>query len=378
MDLALSDEQRAFAEAVGAFARRHVAPHAADADRRGAFAPGLLTEFAALGLTGLRIAPEHGGQGADAVTTGIACEQIAAADLSAGYLVLVPMLVAEVLAAAAPAARQAEWLPDIAAGRVLPCFCLTEPGHGSDAAGLTLRARRDGAGWRLTGEKTSISLGARADAALVFARTGGDGARGVSAFYTELDDRHVQRSAFEDLGSRAVGRATLSFDGHPAALVGAEGAGFRDCMRGFDFSRALIGLMCLASARQGLEEAIAHARERRAFGGPISRHQGVAFPLVEGATRLRGARWLCLEALWRRDRGLPHAAEANMAKWWAPQLAVEVAHQALLTLGHPGYSEELPAARRLRDLIGFELGDGTAQIAKLVVARELLGRDAAP
>ena len=381
MDFALSDEQRDFADALGAFARERLAPDYAGADRRGALRAGLVREMAEMGLTGLRISPELGGQGADAVTTGIAAEQVARADLNAAYLILLPSLVAEVLTGAADERQREAWLPAIAAGEALPCFCLTEPEHGSDAASLGLRAERDRSGWRLTGEKTSISLAMAAQTALVFARTGGEGARGISAFYVELDDRYVQRSPFVDLGERAIGRASLAFDAHPVApgqLVGGEGEGFVSCMQGFDYSRALIALMCLATAQQALEDAVAYARQRRAFGQPLSRQQGVAFPLIELATRLRGARWLCYEALWRKDRGLPHVLEANMAKWWGPQLAADACHQALLAFGHSGYSEELPQGQRLRDVIGLEIGDGTAQIAKLVAARQLFGREFAP
>jgi cyclohexanecarboxyl-CoA dehydrogenase len=381
MDFALSDEQRAFRDAVAAFARDRLAGDYAGADRRGAFREGLVSEMADMGLIGLRIPVEHGGQGADALSTGIAAEEVSRADINAAYLILLPSLVAEVLVGAADQAQRERWLPAIAAGEALPCFCLTEPEHGSDAAHLSLRAQRDGAGWRLSGEKTSISLGIGAHTALVFARTGEQGARGISAFYVQLDDRYVVRSPFEDLGERAIGRASLAFDGHPVgadALVGGEGEGFVRCMQGFDYSRALIALMCLACAQQSLDEAIAYARERRAFGQAISRQQAVAFGLVELAAQIRGARLLCYEALWRKDRGLPHALEANMVKWWGPRLAVEVCHQALLTFGHAAYSEELPQAQRLRDVIGLEIGDGTAQIAKLVAARHMFGRELAP
>ncbi len=381
MDFALSDEQRAFREAVAAFARDRLAGDYAGADRRGAFREGLVREMADMGLIGLRIPAEHGGQGADALSAGIAAEEVSRADINAAYLILLPSLVAEVLVGAADQAQRTRWLPAIAAGEALPCFCLTEPEHGSDAAHLSLRAQRDGAGWRLSGEKTSISLGMGAHTALVFARTGEQGARGISAFYIELDDRYVQRAPFEDLGERAIGRASLAFDGHPVgadALVGGEGEGFVRCMQGFDYSRALIALMCLACAQQSLDEAIAYSRERHAFGRPISSQQAVSFPLVELVTQVRGARLLSYEALWRKDRGLPHALEANMVKWWGPRLAVEACHQALLTFGHSAYSEELPQAQRLRDVIGLEIGDGTAQIAKLVAARHMLGRELAP
>jgi cyclohexanecarboxyl-CoA dehydrogenase len=381
MDFAFGEEQRAFCDSVAAFARERLEGDYAPADRRGAFRDGLVEEMARMGLLGLRIPAEHGGQGADALTTGIAAEEVARVDLNAAYLILLPALVAEVLNCAADERQRERWLGPIAAGETLPCFCLTEPGQGSDAAAITLRAERDGDEWRLTGEKTSISLGMTAHTALVFARTGGEGARGISAFYVELDDRFVQRAPFEDLGERAIGRASLAFDGHPARpehLVGDEGEGFVRCMQGFDYSRALIALMCLGTAQRALDDAIAYARERSAFGEPISRRQGVAFPLVELSTQVRGARWLCYEALWRRDRGVSHALEANMAKWWGPRLAVEACHQALLTFGHAAYSEELPHAQRMRDVIGLEIADGTAQVAKLVAARQLFGREFAP
>jgi cyclohexanecarboxyl-CoA dehydrogenase len=377
----LNEEQQAFAQSVRAFARRQLAARYMQDDARGDLDSRTLGEVAAMGLTGLRIPERYGGQEADAVSTGIAAEEVAAVDFNAAYLLLIPMLVAEVLTVAASERQQSELLPAIADGSVLPCFCLTEPEHGSDAAQLRVRAQREDIGWRLSGEKTSVSLGMAAQTAIVFARTSERGARGISAFYVDLDDHRVQRSPFKDLGSRAIGRATIHFDDVqvPAErLIGVEGEGFIRCMQGFEFSRAIIGLMCLACASAALEEALEHARNRQAFGKPIGVHQGVSFPLVEAATLIKGARWVCYEALWRRDAGLPHRVEANMAKWWAPKVAVDVAHQALLTLGHAGYSEELPAGQRIRDLIGLEIGDGTAQIAKLVVARELLGRQFAP
>lgn len=381
MDFAFSDEQRQFRQSLKELARVRLAPRYQRDDREGRLDARTRAEMAELGLMGLTVPERYGGQGADALTTGIAAEELAAGDFNAAYLLLIPMLAAEVILAAGSEPQRERLLPPIADGSVLPCFCLTEPERGSDAARLALKADRDGAGWRLTGEKTSISLGISADTGIVFARTSDDGARGISAFYVSLDDDRVQRSPFSDLGSRAIGRASIHFDGLRAKaddLVGGEGEGFLRCMQSFEFSRAVIGLMCLACASAGIEEAIEYARSREAFGRPIGAQQGVAFPLVEAATYIKAARLLCYEALWRRDQGLPHRVEANMAKWWAPKIAVEAAHQALLTLGHAGYSEELPAGQRIRDLIGLEIGDGTAQIAKLVVARELLGRQFAP
>jgi len=271
--------------------------------------------------------------------------------------------------------------PTANTGAVIPCLCVTEPSHGTDAANLEVRAEPDGDGWRLNGEKTSITLGMNADTGLVLARTGGAGARGVSAFYVDLDDRHVSRSPFDDLGGRSMGRASLHFDGLPvprACLVGAEGAGFVSVMRGFDYSRAIIGLACLGAAQASLDEALQWARDRQAFGRPIGTFQGVAFPLAECATYVHGARLVCYDALWRKDNDLEHSAVAAMAKFWAPKLATEVIHTCLLTLGHLGYSADSPIGQRLRDVIGLEIGDGTAQVSQLVISRHLLGRAYAP
>jgi cyclohexanecarboxyl-CoA dehydrogenase len=189
------------------------------------------------------------------------------------------------------------------------------------------------------------------------------------------------RSAFDDLGSRAIGRASIHFDGvrvTRADVIGAEGGGFVSVMQGFDYSRAIIGLLCLGAAQQSLDEALQWSRDRIAFGKPIGTFQGVSFPLAECATYVVGARHVCYEALWRKDAGLEHSAEAAMAKLWAPKLAVDVIHQCLLTLGHVGYSTEHKVGQRLRDVIGLEIGDGTAQVSKLVISRNLLGRAYAP
>jgi cyclohexanecarboxyl-CoA dehydrogenase len=381
MEFVLDEEQETFRRELRRFAAHKLAPHYQEDDRLSRARPALRGELAAMGLTGLR-APEHlGGQGADCVTTGIACEEVARADFNAAYYVLNSALITDILVANGSDAQCRRFIPAIVAGERVPALCLTEPDRGSDAAQLSLRAERDGDGWRLVGEKTSVTFGTHAETALVFARTGNGGAGGVSAFYVELDDGHVSRGAFTDLGAHAIGRASLHFDGLPAGddqMVGREGEGFVTVMKGFDYSRALIALMCVGCAQAAIDEGVEYARTREAFGQPIGTFQGVAFPLVEYTTYLHAARLLSYEALWRKDRGLPHTMEANMAKWWAPKISVEAAHQVLLTFGHYGYSEETPHGQRMRDLIGLEIGDGTANIAKLVVARALLGRRFAP
>jgi cyclohexanecarboxyl-CoA dehydrogenase len=382
MEFLLTEEQRALGEKVRAFTADRLTPSYQDSDRRERFRDGLLTELAAEGLFALRVPVEYDGLGLDAVSTGVVLEELARGDLTACYPVLNAALVAGIMAGNGTAAQRARWLPPIARGAAVVAFCMTEPAHGTDAAAVELRAEPDGDGWRLVGEKTSIMLGAYATHGLIFARTSdAPRARGVTAFYARLDDRNVTRSTIRDLGSRSGGRARLVFDGlpvTPADVVGGPGLGFAHGMRGFDYSRALIALMCVSVATQSLADALSHARHRQAFDQPLGRFQGISFPLAEHATYLHAARLLAYEALWRNDAGLDHRLAANMAKWWAPKAAVEAAHQALLTLGHLGYSEEQPLAQRLRDLIGTQLADGTANATKLVVARDLLGREYAP
>ncbi|MCE5290482.1 MAG: acyl-CoA dehydrogenase family protein [Nocardiaceae bacterium] len=381
MHYALDDDQEAFRRELASFAQRVLAPHYQADDRAARMRPETVLQMAGMGLTGLRIPERFGGQGADAVTTGIAAEEISRADINACYVLLIASLNADILLANAGEEQLARWLPPIANGSTVSALVLTEPDHGSDAANLSLRARRDGSGWSLTGEKTSISLGMVADTGIVFARTGGPGARGVSAFYVNLNDDRIARTALDDHGGRGIGRASLHFDGlpvGPSELIGDEGAGFVSVMQGFDYSRAVIGLMCVGIAQAALDDAMEYARTRQAFGEHIGRNQGVAFPLVEQATKLAAARHLCYEALWRKDQGLDHTVVANMAKWFAPKTAGEAVHQALLTFGHAGWGSDSPQGQRLRDVLALEIADGTAQVAKLVVARKLLGREYAP
>jgi cyclohexanecarboxyl-CoA dehydrogenase len=381
MDYGFDEDQEAYRQTVRRFAAKVLAPHYQSDDKTATFRRQHALDMAAMGLTGLRIPTRYGGQEASAVIAGIATEEVGRADFNATYLIINTALISDIIVRNATPQQQAAWLPGIATGQTVPCICITEPGHGTDAASLELKAIRTGTGWTLHGEKTSITLGMASDRAVVLARTGGPGARGVSAFWVDLHHPTVTRSAFDDLGSRAIGRASLHFDGTPVEdgdLIGAEGGGFVSVMQGFDYSRAIIGLGCIGAAEASLDEALQWSRDRVAFGQPIGTFQGVAFPLAECATYLKGARHICLEALWRKDNGLEHSSEAAMAKFWAPKLATEVIHQCLLTIGHVAYSSEAPIGQRLRDVIGLEIGDGTAQVSKLVISRHLLGREFAP
>jgi len=382
MDLAFSPEQEELVRTLRQFASRELAPRSAHWDRSGEFPWEAWRRMGELGLLGLRMPAAHGGQDADFVTFGIAMEEIGRGDFACTYGLQLAGLAGEILGRSAPAELQARWLPPTARGETVIALALTEPGAGSDAANLACRAERDGGDYVVTGEKSGISLGMAAQAAIVFARTDPAGrARGVTALLVPLDLPGVSRSPLRDMGTRAIGRAVLAFD-HvriPAShRLGAEGTGFYQVMQGFDYNRIGIALACLGVAQQSLEETMAYVKERRAFGHPLARFEGVSFPIAEAATHLEACRWLCYRALWLADQGRPHTKESAMTKWWGPRLAVETIHQCLLLHGHYGYTDELPFEQRMRDVIGLEIGDGAAEVMKMVVARELLGRESLP
>ena len=377
--LALTDEQRAIQETAHRFAADRLAPGYQARDVAGKFDRALVREMGALGLIGVDLPEVHGGLGAPGVTAGLVMEEIARGDSNVAYVHLLASLTGGILARHASRDVASRWIPRIVNGEALVGIALTEPRGGSDAAALTVRAARSGNGYRLTGEKTSMSFSTDADAAVIFARTGppDSGARGVTAFLVDLDDRGVTRTRFEDIGTKMVARGSVFLDDvavPPECLLGEEGEGFVQVMQGFDYSRALIGLQCIGPAQASLDETWQYVKQREAFEAPLAQYQGVSFPLAEAETFLTMARQLCFLTLGLRDRGLPHTAQAAMAKWYAPKTAVEVIHQCLLTHGHYGYTMNLPHQQRLRDIMGLEIGDGTAQIMKLIIAREKAGR----
>ena len=373
----------ALGEQVRRFATQKVAPGFKAREETRRLDRDLMREMGELGLIAPELPVEYGGQGLGSLASGVIIEELARADLSLAYIQLLASLNGQILAQHAAPALARAWLERITAGRALLALALTEPRGGSDAASLALRMERDGDDYVLNGEKTSISAADQADAAIVFARSGpvDAGAHGVSALLVPLDLPGITRSRFDCHGQRAIGRGSLFFEnvrvpaGH---RLGREGGGFVQVMQGFDFSRALIGLQVLAVARVSLDETWAYVAERQAFGKPLAAFQGVSHPLAEFETQVAAARLLCLQTLWLKDRGAPHGAEAAMCKWWGPQLAYDAVHACLLMHGHGGYDRELPFEQRLRDVLGFQIGDGTAQIMKTVIARQRAGRAAVP
>jgi cyclohexanecarboxyl-CoA dehydrogenase len=382
MDLAFSPEQDELVRTLRHFARRELAPRSAHWDRTGEFPWEAWRRMGELGLLGLRVPEAYGGQAADFLTFGIAMEEIGRGDFSCTYGIQLAGLAGEILGRSGTEEIKTRWLPPTASGLAVVALALTEPGAGSDAANLACRAERDGDGYVITGEKSGISLGMAAQAAIVFARTDPGGReRGVTAFVVPLDLPGVSRSPLRDMGTRAIGRAVLAFD-HVRLPVshrlGEEGTGFYQVMQGFDYNRIGIALACLGVAQQSVEETMGYVKERKAFGRALARFEGVSFAIAEAATHLEACRWLCYRALWLADQGRPHTKESAMTKWWGPRLAVDTIHQCLLLHGHYGYTDELPFEQRMRDVIGLEIGDGAAEVMKMVVARELMGRESLP
>lgn len=377
----LDDVTEAVRETARRFADEKLLPHYQAREAAGRFDRDMLAEMGELGLVAPDLPEALGGLGAPGLMQGVIMEEIGRGDLNVAYVQLLSSLVGGVLAAHAPDALKSEVVPKIASGQILPALGLTEPRGGTDAANLQLRAKRDGNGWRLDGEKASISCANQADGILVATRTGepDSGARGVTAFWVDMDAPGVTRSSYDDLGSLSVGRGSVWFDGVAVPderRVGDEGMGFIRVMQGFDYSRALIALQCLGCARASMDETWPYITEREAFGSPLAAFQGVTFPLAEADAQIRAARLLAYECLWLRDQGLPHTKEAAMVKWMGPKVSIDAIHQCLLTHGHLGYSRDLPHQQRLRDVMGLEIGDGTAQVSKLIVARETVGRAA--
>ncbi len=382
--MVLTEDQKALQDSARRFSRERLLPDYQKREKLGVLDRGLIAEMGRLGLLGMDLPEEYGGMGLDAVTTGLIAEELAYGDFNVSAVPVGISLNAAILLRHAQPEVVREWVPRMIRGDAVVAICLTEPRGGSDAANLQMRARREsgkeGDDYIINGEKTSITFADRADAYLIFARTGTpeQGAKGVSAFFIPYEGtKGISRTHFDDVGSAIIGRGSVFFDDVrvPAShRLGDEGKGFTQVMQGFDYSRALIGLQCIGAAQASLDEAWAYVKEREAFGRPIGQFQGVSFPLAEGESMVAAVRQLCYHTLALRDAGLPHTKEAAMCKWMGPKTAFDVIHQCLLTFGHYGWSKDLPHQQRLRDVMGLEIGDGTAQVMKLIIARERIGR----
>ena len=378
----ITEDLEFLAETVDKFAQKYIAPGFLERDQSRVFDRDLVKKMGEMGFIAPELPEQYGGQGMGRLAAGIIHEAVAKADLSFSYINLLASLIGQILAEHGQPEVVEPWLKKLTAGEAIFSIALTEPRGGSDAANLRLKIERDGDEYVINGEKTSISAADQADASVVFGRTGAneDAAHGVTALLVPMDLPGISTTRFDCHGQRAIGRGSIFFDNVRVPVnhrLGDENKGFVQVMQGFDFSRALIGLQVLAVARVSLDEAWEYAAQREAFGQPLSAFQGVSHPLAEYETQVEAARLLCLQTLWLKDNHLPHTSEAGMCKWWGPKLAYDVIHQCLLTFGHAGYDRGV-MEQRMRDVLGFQIGDGTAQIMKTIIARHKAGRKAVP
>lgn len=378
----ITEDLEFLAETAEKFAQKYIAPGFLERDQSRVFDRDLVKKMGEMGFIAPELPEQYGGQGMGRLAAGIIHEAVAKADLSFSYINLLASLNGQILAEHGQPEVVEPWLKKLTAGEAIFSIALTEPRGGSDAANLRLKIEREGDEYVINGEKTSISAADQADASVVFGRTGAneDGAHGVTALLVPMNLSGISTTRFDCHGQRAIGRGSIFFDNVRVPVnhrLGDENKGFVQVMQGFDFSRALIGLQVLAVARVSLDEAWEYAAQREAFGQPLTAFQGVSHPLAEYETQVEAARLLCLQTLWLKDNHLPHTSEAGMCKWWGPKLAYDVIHQCLLTFGHAGYDRGV-MEQRMRDVLGFQIGDGTAQIMKTIIARKKAGRKAVP
>ncbi len=383
MDFGLDADQSAIRDSVRTFARAELAEGYLARARSEVFPWELHRRIAELGVYGLLAGPEHNPlEHEDFVAAGLAIEELAYADFNLANVAIPVMLMSSLIARHGSPRVRDEWLHRLVTGEAFVAFGLTEPGTGSDATAITTTAVADADGYLLTGEKTSVTMLSHAQAIIIAARTVRDGApAGVSTFLVPLDAPGLHSSKLADTGWKLLGRGILHLDGVrvPAdALLGPEGSAFRNVLNGFDFTRPLLALTGIGCAQSALDETAEYVRQREAFGSPLSRFEGVSFPLAEHLTTLEAARLLCYSALWRRTAGERHTAEAAMTKWYGPLMAGRAVKDCLLLHGNYGYSEEFSLEQRLRDVMAVEIADGTAQIQKIIIARERYGNDFMP
>jgi cyclohexanecarboxyl-CoA dehydrogenase len=377
-----TEAQEMFRREVQRFAQTELAPTAKQRAKADSVSKEYFKKIAEAGLLGLGVPEEYGGQGAsDWVTLGIAVEELAKVEPGIALSPILPKIGSAALQHAAEPLL-AEWLPKAVRGEVLGCcFALTEPEAGADAGGIKMTAVRDGDYYILNGEKTSITMGYYADTAMLFAKT--DPTRrtgGITCFWVPLDLPGITRSRLPHTGLKPWGAASIIMDQvHLPAIYrcGEEGKGFFLFWDAVTFQRVCLALLALGIAEASLEETMNYVVQRTAFGRPIASFEGVSFKIVEHATRLEAARLLCYRTLSLADKGAPNRKEAAMCKWWCPEIAFDAVHDCILLHGHVGYSEEYPLEQRLRDVMGLEFTDSMAQIMKIIIARELMGRVAA-
>ena len=381
MDFELTSEQELIRASAREFAEREIVPYTRDWDRAEEIDRALVPKLAASGYLGAGWDEQYGGSELDTVSYALVVEELGKADSSVRGIVSVNVgLVGKTIARFGTEEQKREWLPKLASGEALGCYALTEPGCGSDAAALVTRAERDRDDWVLTGSKTFITLGTWASVALVFARTGGEGPKGITCFLVPTDaDGFESRPIKGKLGLRAQDTAELSFDRVRVPdenRLGELEGGFRVAMSALDVGRISLAAGCVGIAQGCLDASVAYSRERKAFGRPIAGFQLVQELLAEIAVETEAARLLAWRAAALADAHAQHTLESSVAKLYASEVAVRAANSAVQVFGGYGYVDEYPVGKYLRDARVATLYEGTSQIQKLIIGRALTGESA--
>jgi alkylation response protein AidB-like acyl-CoA dehydrogenase len=378
MHFELNEEQRMFRDIVRRFAETELRPRAREIDELAQFPSDLLPKMAQLGLLSMAIPEQFGGMELDALSTAVAIEEISRCCGSTGL-----SLAAHTGLGCFPIARwgsrsqKEQWLPELASGATLGALCLTEPGAGSDLQGVTTRAVRKGNGWSIQGTKAWITNPSLAQVLVVFVITEpGAGSNSYSMFLVPTDLPGVTIHPKEiKMGVRGSPTHQVSFDNvHVPAdsLLGELGKGLRQTLETLDGGRISIGALSLGVAQGALVEALNYAKERTAFGQPISDFEAIQWMIADAGTEIEAARLMVYQAAWLKDQGVRFTREAAMAKLYATEMAERVTRNAIQILGSYGYSREYPVERMYRDARLMTIGEGTSEIQRLVIARQLL------
>jgi butyryl-CoA dehydrogenase len=379
MDFALSPQHEEIRRTVRDFAEREIVPVADDLERKGEFPHDIIRKAAGLGLLGVPYPEDVGGTGLDSLAYAITIEELSRASGSVGIIVSAhTSLGCNPLYIAGTPEQKERYLRPLASGEVLGAYGLTEPGAGSDSRGTRTRAHRDGDGWVLNGSKRFITNAGVAGTYIVTAVTDREAGSGkISAFIVEADAPGFSIGRMEEkMGLHASNTGELIFDDcriPVANLLGEEGEGDKLFLKTLDGGRIGIGAMALGLAQAAYEAASAYAKERRQFERPIASFQGVAFKIADMAVGIDAARLLVYRAAWLKDCGKPYTTEAAMAKLFASEVARQVTNDAIQVHGGYGYVTEYHVERYLRDAKLTEIGEGTSEIQRLVIARNLLG-----
>ena len=376
MDFELSEEQRALVAAAEAFAAAELAPHSAWWDAEGIFPVDTLRKAAELGFAGLYVGEDIGGAGLSRLDSSLIFEALAYGDVAVTAYLTIHNMATWMIDRFGDEALRRRYGPKLTSMEMIASYCLTEPGAGSDAAGLQTRAVQDGEDYVLTGGKAFISGGGVSDLYVVMARTGGDGAGGISAFVVENGAPGLSFGAQErKMGWNAQPTAQVHFDGvrvPVAQRIGREGEGFRFAMMGLDGGRLNIASCSLGGAALALDLARGHMAERTQFGRPLRDFQALQFKLADMATELEAARLMVRRAAAALDRGAPQATRlCAMAKRFATDAGFQVANDALQLHGGYGYLSDYPLERIVRDLRVHQILEGTNEIMRVIIAREL-------